>query len=808
VSASLVEGAAARLDPRAPLSPREPRDPDPAPERGVDPSREAPAPVPWIHAAGVVATVALGLLLGLWPLRPPPPLPADAPLDEFSAGRAFRHVQEIARAPHPVGSAEHAQVRDYLLGELRALGLAPEVQRATGTNEAYGAKWKGAVPAAHVENIVVRLPGTSSTRPLLLAAHYDSAPYSPGAADDGAGVAVLLETLRALRREAPLRNDLIVLLTDAEEQGLVGARAFVEQHPRGRDAGVAVNLEARGHRGPSLLFETSPGNGRLVEAFAAAAPRPAGSSLAYEIYRLLPNDTDFTVLREAGWAGLNFAFIEGFTRYHTRLDTPEALHLGSLQHQGSHALALARRFGRLDLRDLAAEDRVFFNTVVPHLVSYSQVWARTLALSVGLALAALLAIGVRRGRFGWTGILKGLLRFALLPLPLLAGLLWWLLGRLSPAREAMVLGEPYGSWRYAVGFVLLGVAFFGWVVTRLRQRHQLDEFWAGVLAGWAGLMLATTFLLPGASYLFAWPLLAAEIGFAARLLAPPRARWATPAVIASALPAVLLVAPMVHLVFVGLTLALVAAAMVLLTMLLALLTPQLDLLTARRPRLLPALAGVAGGALLLGATLTERFDADQPRPDNLFYVLDADEARASWGSTDRSPDPWTRQALTSTPRRGPFLEYLPTAPANSPLLPETLLFHDAPTVALAPPEAVLLEQAVEGEGRWLRLRLRSARGAPILSVHADAATRVLAAQVEGRPAGAGRPWGLCHWGTPAEGIEVRLRIAGAGPVRLKVLDLSYGLPAGLAAPRPASTMPTYFIGFVPDATVGVRSFVF
>jgi hypothetical protein len=699
-------------------------------------------------------------------------------------------------------------VRDYLLGELRALGLAPEVQRATGTNEAYGAKWKGAVPAAHVENIVARLPGTASTRPLLLAAHYDSVPHSPGAADDGAGVAVLLESLRALRREPPLRNDLIVLLSDAEEQGLVGARAFVEQHPWGRGAGVAVNFEARGHRGPSLLFETSPGNGRLIEVFAAAAPRPAGSSLAYEIYRLLPNDTDFTVLREAGWAGLNFAFIEGFTRYHTRLDTPEVLDLGSLQHQGSYALALARRFGQLDLRSQGGEDRVFFNTVVPHLLTYSQAWARALALAVGLALLTLLAIGVRRGRFRWIGLLKGLLRFALLPLPPLAGLLWWLLGRVSPARDSMVLGEPYGSGLYAVGFVLLGVAFFGWVVAHLRSRGRLYEFWAGVLTGWAGLMLATTFLLPGASYLFAWPLLGAEVGFAARLLARPGARWATPVVIASGLPAVVLVTPMVHLVFVGLTLALVAAAMVLLAMLLGLLVPQLDLLTARRPGLLPAAAGLAGGALLLGATLNERFDANQPRPDNLFYVMDADQARASWGSTDRRPDPWTEAALTSTPRRGPFLEYLPTAPANSPLLPETLLFNDAPAIELAPPEAVLLEQEAEGEGRRLRLRLRSGRGAPILSVHADPATRVLAAQVEGRPAGAGRAWGLCHWGTPAEGIELQLRLAGAGPVRLKVLDISYGLPPALAAPRPASTMPTYFIGFVPDATVGVRSFVF
>src|SRR5262249_48387075 len=147
-----------------------------------------------------------------------------------------------------------------------------------------------------------------------------------------------------------------------------------------------------------------------------------------------------------GWAGLNFAFIEGVTHYHTRLDAPEALDLGSLQHQGSYALGLARRLGQLDLGALndGARDRVYFNTVVPHFVSYSQACARALAAALAIALALLLAAGARRGRFRWTGILKGLLRFALLPLPPLAGLLWWLLGRLSHTRESMVLGDPYG----------------------------------------------------------------------------------------------------------------------------------------------------------------------------------------------------------------------------------------------------------------------------------------------------------------------------------------------------------------------------
>jgi hypothetical protein len=351
------------------------------------------------------------------------------------------------------------------------------------------------------------------------------------------------------------------------------------------------------------------------------------------------------------------------------------------------------------------------------------------------------------------------------------------------------------------------VAGFAFVLTRVRRRLPLDDFWAGALLGWAGLLVITTLLLPGASYLFAWPLLFALAGLAARLLAPLHAPWATAVVIASGLPAVVLVAPMVHLVFVGLTLALVAPAMVLLMVLLGLLVPPIDLL-ARRVRLLPAAVGLAGGALLLGASVTERFDAQQPRPDNLIYVWDADQARASWASTDARPDGWTRQALGDAPRRGTLPEYLPTAPENSPLLPETLMFHEAPQLDLAPPQVTLLDEAADAAGRRLRLRVVSARGAPVVSLHADAATRVLMSQVDGRPAGIGQPWGLCYWATPPRGIEVRLQVAGTAKVALKVVDISYGLPGAIAPPRPPWTMPTYFIGFVPDSTVVVRSFVF
>src|SRR5262244_968287 len=109
------------------------------------------------------------------------------------------------------------------------------------------------------------------------------------------------------------------------------------------------------------MFETSPENGWLIKQFAKASPCPIANSLSYEIYRLLPNDTDFTVFKEAGMAGLNFAYIKGINYYHTELDNVEHIDRASLQHQGSYALSLARHFGDLNLERTRENNLVYFN---------------------------------------------------------------------------------------------------------------------------------------------------------------------------------------------------------------------------------------------------------------------------------------------------------------------------------------------------------------------------------------------------------------------------------------------------------------
>ena len=212
-----------------------------------------------------------------------------------------------------------------------------------------------------VNNVIAVLKGSNSGRALLLAAHYDTVANSPGASDDGAGVATLLETARALKSGPPLQNDLIFLFSDGEEVGLLGAEAFVHQHPLAKQVALALNFEARGASGPSVLFETSDNNAWLIDQFAASAPYPNGNSVAYEIYRRMPNSTDMHVFKAAGIAGLNFAYFDGVNRYHSSSDDLQNLSEASLQHHGTYALALAQRFGNASLDTPGNGNVVYFD---------------------------------------------------------------------------------------------------------------------------------------------------------------------------------------------------------------------------------------------------------------------------------------------------------------------------------------------------------------------------------------------------------------------------------------------------------------
>jgi Peptidase family M28 len=750
--------------------------------------------------------VVLVAALSLYLQRPPAPVPASAPQTDFSSARAIELVKVIAAKPHPVGSAEHARVRDYLVTQLAGLGAQPEVQNATVTDER-GFPYR----AANVYNVVGRIQGTDNSKALMLTAHYDSASTGPGASDDGSGVAAILEAVRALKSGPPLKNDVIVLFTDAEELGLLGAQAFMKEHRWARDAGLVLNFEARGNSGAATMFETSNGNGWLIGEFAKAAPYPLANSLSYEIYKIMPNDTDLTVFKGNGMAGLNVAFLEGVTHYHTALDNVESINEASLQHTGTYVLSLARHFGNLDLRNSSAANAVYFNPFGFTLIRYSSVLILPLTIVVTLLFIAVVVLGFKRHLLTVGGLALGVVAFLLsMGLSYCAiSAVWWLVRILHPAYQTILQGDVYNSGVYMLAFVALSLALTSAFYFLLRRWIGLENLAMGALAVWVVFMILTSVMMPGASFLFTWPLLFSLIALSVMFFSKEEKPDSVKRVVvfsAGAIPALLIVVPMIYLIFVGLTLSMAGYVAVLVVLLTGLLIPHLSFIPASIKWVLPAVLAAISVAMLLVGSFTAGSDRHRALQNTVFYGFDADASKAVWASTDRGPDSWTQQFF-KTANSGTLSEYFPFSSYR-------FLQSPAPVAQLNAPQVEVVTDETNNNQRTLRLRVKSPRQAQIVTLAVDAEAQVTASSVNGKEikarSGNNTPWALRYYGLPQDGIEVTLVSSKPGtPIDVRVVDQSYGLPNDgqvSVQPRPANMMPA-MIPFT-DSTFVTKSYKF
>ncbi len=311
---------------------------------------------------------------------PPHALSSDAPARDFSAERALGTIKAIATAPRLVGSPEFENARSFLLAQMKMLGLETDVQDIT-------------LDGVSVENTLGRLEGMGSLDAILLSAHLDSVANSPGASDDGSGVAAVLETVRALQAGTPLRNTVIVLFTGPEENCCYGARAFVEQHPWAKAVHLVVNLDAGGVSGPSILAATGAHAGWLIEQAAPILPDPIGSSA---IEALGSPATDYTLMfQKAGWVGFDFN-LSWSKRIHSPLDNVSNIDLASLQHQGEHMLAVVRHFGNIPLEFPALPRPVYFDILGLVMLYYPTRWAINILVVITLILTAVIIAGANR----------------------------------------------------------------------------------------------------------------------------------------------------------------------------------------------------------------------------------------------------------------------------------------------------------------------------------------------------------------------------------------------------------------------------
>ncbi len=730
-------------------------------------------------ALATFVCVAFLMVFAAYLLRAPAATPANIPLTDFSSERALKHIGEIAKAPHPIGSAEHTQVREYIIGELNRLGVETEVQQTTAISPTRN----GYLSAATVNNVVGVLKGSDSSKAIMLVAHYDSVPIGPGASDDGAGVAVVLEVMRALKAGQPLHNSILVLLTDGEEVGLFGARGFVDEHPLLKEVGLVLNFEARGTHGPSMLFETSDQNGWLIKEFAKAAPHPVASSLFSELYKFLPNNTDLTIFKRAGLAGLNFAYIDGSSHYHTALDNMENFDERSLQHHGSYGFALSRHFGNLDMRHPRERDAIYFDILGSVLVRYSTAWVIPIMILVTLSYVGLLALGLKRKQLTLRGLGAGflLMLLSMVGATLLVTVVWRLVRAAYPGYELFILGDPYNSQFYVMSFVALAgavsVVFFIW----FRKTFSVVNLTLGGLLWWVILMVLTGLYMPGGSYLFAWPLLFTLVAVGVGLIAS-----STPDVnvkqhlvlsLLCALPGIILSVPVIRLAFTGLTLKSSAAVLPLVVLLLGLLLPLIDIMLRLKKWWLPGALGGLSLILLIAGSLTAGFDQRHPKPSSVFYGLNSDTGMGDWASLDENPDEWTSQFFAPSAKRAVLDKYFVFS-AKKYLQTETA------AAPIDPPVIELLDESTNNDLRTLHLRIKSPRQSPLVMVHLENQS-VVKAVINGKRVDSRymvttdeskNHWGLRYYGLPAEGIDLIVTVRSSEPLKFRCVDQSYGLP--------------------------------
>jgi hypothetical protein len=730
----------------------------------------------------IIASAGVALLLAatLLAYRTPAPLGPEVSPTVFSASRAQAILKELVGddVPHPIGSAANSMVRERIVKRLTALGYATELQTGLVCSD-FG-------ECGTPTNIVATYGGDVTGKDaVLLAAHYDSVPAGPGASDDGAGVANLLEIARILKVLPARRHPIVLLVTDGEEAGLLGAQLFTREHRFAGRVWAAVNMEARGVSGPSLMFETGTANAWLMHVYAAAVLRPITNSLCYVVYKMLPNNTDFTVFKAAAYQGFNFAFIGDVGHYHTPLDNWANASPGTIQHQGDNALsAVLALANATDLRP-AAQDSVFFDVFARSVLVWPIAFvlpAALLALMLLLAEAVLLSrkgqLTGRQAAYGAIGALTNLLMGGALSLVVLA--LLRILGRSPPIGAPPWIAHPVGMH---IGFSALALLSAGAVAAWFARRAGFWGFWFGGSVGVALLSVASAVAIPGASYLLlltAWAAVLAALPclFLGEGRAPQGAvnfAALTPGLIlfAALLPVLLLLYP-----------ALGTLAWPICTVTLGLVAGFLLPMLANATRCARNVVTLLGaGVTFAGISITlllPMYSPSWPQRLNIEYWVDADSGQAHW---------WTQAASLHLPHAmASAVKFDPLSRARFTGSPSRGFFADAPALKLAAPE--LKVSATSGTSQaatHFELLVRSARGAPTAFVVFPASARVQDAVVT---AHSGPLHAKLHTllsgdtalvlaDIPSAGLQFAID-AAAAPIRVQVFDQSYGLPEELA----------------------------
>ncbi len=596
-----------------------------------------------------ILTISIAIFLAFYTARPIHVKSDSA--EGFSAERAMSHLRKIADHPHFIGTSANQQVKQYIISEFQKLGY--QVEEFTGYANR---QWGNYARYARTENLIITKPGNNSQKKVVVMGHYDSVWDSPGAADDGHAVAGMLE-VAALIKDDTFDNDIVFLITDGEETGLHGAKAYVAQYPMD-EIGILLNFEARGNKGVPYAFEWGPNNYELVRDFGQVVSKPIASSLSNEIYNRMPNGSDFTEFKDRGVPGINMAFIDGFAYYHSPIDHPDHLNINTFQHAGDYMYHLILHYADKDLSDLVEKNASFFNIYTLFLI-YSSSWDWLFLVLAILFSGIYIFQSLRQQKTSIRQFLLSLLfhTMGLVIITAFGYLLQLFITAAYPHYFAFYSGQFYNHKAYFFAAIGLTIFFhYLWKSLLYRKQNKTSYLGASLLL-WSILTVVIFIMMPTGTYLFGLPLiLASTFG----ILSMNKNKIGDKVLVVLELFAILIVIglwlPTLMSVFLAFSLSGLAVIALLTGIFLWLLTPILSTLWRSNKWI-----GATGLVIYLIAFIYGHFTShptdERPLPSILNYYIDQDTDDQNWYSSDKSENEGNKLAFADQNRDTLFLPW-------------------------------------------------------------------------------------------------------------------------------------------------------
>ena len=567
---------------------------------------------------------------------------SEKPLDkyDFSIENALDHLRIISKKPHYTGSEYHSVVRDYILNELKNMGLETEIQNQVVT--------RFCCVGTNTSNIIGTIKGSSNGKSLVLLTHYDSRHHASfGASDAGSGVVTILEGVRSFlsKNTIPI-NDIHLVFTDAEEIGLLGAQAFVKNHSLVDNIGLVLNFEARGSGGPSyMLMETNGKNGVLISEFINAEPGfPAANSLMYSIYKMLPNDTDLTVFREqANINGFNFAFIGDHFDYHTSLDSFERLDRNTLIHQADYIMSMLNHFSKINLSNLDSEnDYVYLNFPILKMLHYPYSWIYPLLIFSIIFFLFIIYLGLAINKLSIQGILNGILALTISLFTCLSItiILWKTISYFNPDYADILHGFTYNGYYYITAFIFLNIFCLFSIYYRFFKNRSGLDLTIMPIGFWLIINVLISIYLKGAAY-FIIPV--NLVLFSILLIYFSNFKGNKKMLLWTffSVPLIYIFAPQLKMFPVGLGLDNLFITSFFLVLIFVLLLPVFSNFAFKNQiKNLTLLIAIVFFAL---AFLNNDYDVNSKKPNSILYYSDLDSKQSYWLSRNENLDEFTSQ---------------------------------------------------------------------------------------------------------------------------------------------------------------------